>query len=374
MNLEPLKQIIFTLEKLPDDIRDFSHHKVFGTIAPANIPLINFSVSPLPPIILDQINLDFCAGFSSSEINTDAQVLNYSLVNYLILRSMDYSLTARAILSVKYNATNTTDEYLQLARRSLNGTQNLIILAGLMKDNGDYCDPLYQMAKIKQVRGEWQSYGANLRDAAQALVKYGSIKKNQSPFTYGERLPSDRNRDFLANWNNWPIALDLKAIKMCLGSFFSVDGPYDAFDNIRSALYLNYKSGVKIAINSGLNWRPEWNVSPGGIVSENYDVSAGGPHAIKLFGQVVVNNIPYIAMQQSWGNGAGNNGVYLLSRKVINNEFKAGYGTFCFKQLPKVLASYYNENGILATDNWFGRLLKALTNNPITNLWKQSKI
>lgn len=372
--MEELKNIMFTLEQLPGDIRDFSHHTVFGTVPPANIPLINFSVSPLPPIILNQSNTDFCSAFSSSAINTDAQISGYSLVNYLILKNIDHSLNARAVLSVKYGATNTIDEYLQLAHQSLNGTQNLIILAGLMKDNKDYCDPLYQMSKIKQVRGEYTSYGANLRDAAQALVKYGSIRKNQSPFTYGEGLPSDRNRDFLANWANWPSILDSKASVMKLGSFFAVDGPYDAFDNIRSALYLNYKAGIPIGVTFGLNWRPEWNISLNGIVSENYDVSTGGPHAVKLFGIMVVNNIPYILMQQSWGDKFGNNGVYLLSRKVINNEFKANYGAYCFKLLSKALASYYNENGILVTENWFTKLIKLISNNPIQKLWKQSKI
>jgi len=364
--MEKLKQIMFVLERLPDDIRDFSHHTVFGTPSPLNIPLVDFDVSSMPPMILNQIDLDFCTGFGSSELNTYAQISDYSLINYLKSKGMKSSLIERSILSVKYGATNSKTEYLVMANEANNGKQNLIILSGLMKENGEYFDPLYQMAKIKQVRGEYTNYGANLRDACQALTKYGSLLKNQSPFTYRENKATDKVRDFLANWANWPAKLDTLAQKWRLGSFFKVDGTYDPFDNVRSLLWANYSQKLPIGVLFGLNWRPEWTANP--FIEGNYSVSTGGPHCIWLRGQKFKNGIPYIAFQQSWDKTVGDNGIFYISREAFNKEYNAGYGAFTFKKLSKNLAEYYNGNGVQAPANKFVQIIHQVL--ILLNIWK----
>lgn len=347
-----LKKIKFALEKLPEDIRDFSHHKVFGTITPLNIPTVGFDVSPLPAIILDQIDLDFCSAFASTELNTYFDLTNISLIDYLNSKGQNSTLSARADLAVKYKIAASVVTYISSATLKNNSSMNLQILSNLMKDNGDYFDPLFFMSKIKQIRGEYKAYGANVRDACNAAVTYGFIRKNQSPFTYNENKTTDKTRDFLANWLNWPKSLDVLAAINRLGSFFAVDGPYDAFDNFRSALYKNYQTGVNCGILFGLNWRPEWTYMAKGMIVDNYTLSLGDGHMVYLRGVTYFNGIPYIKMQQSWGKDIGDNGIFYLPRNVINAEFAANYGAFILKKLSKMLASYYNDNNLQIGSNW----------------------
>lgn len=355
--MEPFKTF---LEKLSTDVRDFSHHKVFGSVLP---PLVDFDISPLPPIILNQYFLDFCTGFGSSELNTNMQSSDLSLVDYLNSKKMNPGVLSRANLALKYQLVKTLKEYTDMVNSGTNGEINLKILANLIHENGDYFDPLYQFSKIKQVRGEYAGFGANLRDAMQALVKFGSLKKNQSPFTFAENKPTDKDRDFLANWNNWPKNLDIIAALNKIASFFVCDGPYDAFDNIRSVLYTNYKTNLRIGVLFGLNWRPEWSEDPDGILPEAiYAQSAGSPHCTWLRGQKVINGIPYLKLQQSGGEDMGDRGIYYLPRSVVNKEFAANYGAFTGKNMSPKTAGFLIENGLSVNDNWLKGLWKIAWN------------
>lgn len=354
-----MQNTIEKLLKLPRDLRDFSHHTVFGTTAPLTIPNIDFTVSPIPPIMLDQMDLDFCTGEASSSINTSAQFLDYSLVDYLYSKGMPATSYDRAVLAYKYGLVASAQIYMNMVAAKTNGSVNLQLLALLISDKGDDFDPLYQFAKIKQVRGEWKGYGANLRDACNALVKFGSLPRRLSPFTYNANKPSDKTRNFLANWTNWSPTLDLVARKSAIGSFFAVDGPYDAFDNIRSALWQNYK-GQGFEVMFGLNWREEWTYVLNAIINENYSVSAGDPHDIKLIGQKVIGGVPYIVLQNSWGKNVGDKGLYYLSRQVVNLEAASGFGYFTFKRLPKIAAAHMAQNGISVNDNWIVASIKPL--------------
>lgn len=346
--MDNFNKVLGVLEKIKPDIRDFSHHDLYGTVAPANIPNIDFDVCPLPPIILDQKDLDFCSGFGSSQLNT-CQLANISLVDYLNMKSISSSLASRASLAVKYHLVGSIAEYNALAATGTNASVNLNILANLIYDNGDYFDPNYQFSKIKQIRGEYTQWGANIRDAAQALVKYGSIPKNKSPFTYQEGAATDRERNFLANWANWPAALDIDAAKNKLGAFYTPDGPYDAFDNVRSALYLNSKTNQYAGAIIGLNWRPEWTYASGGIIPDVSQPSAGGGHLMFIRGQKIVNGEPMIRFQQSWSKGFGDKGLYYFGRKTFNSEVAAGFGSFVFKKKTLTLQT---PNSSLITNVW----------------------
>lgn len=103
----------------PDD-RDFKHTQVFGALEKTALPTEDFVVAN-PLKIKDQRNLDFCPGFSTSEVSEDQE--------------------------------------------------------------GVELDPLWQFAQIKRVMKEYTSYGADLRSAGKALYKYGSLPQALSPFT-----------------------------------------------------------------------------------------------------------------------------------------------------------------------------------------------
>lgn len=266
---------MLALEKLPQDIRDFSHHDLFGTIAPANLPPFDFDVAGASPVILNQTDLDFCTGYCSSELNT-----------------------------VEFHA------------------------------ESDPSDPLYQMAKIKQIRGEWSQPEASLRDAADALITYGSLPLSKSPYTHNQYAPTDRDRGYLANWNNWPAELDQIAASRKLGSYFIPDGPYDAFDNIRSVLWQNASTWSGSGVIFGLEWMFDWNIVTGGVIPEATHSQASGGHAVYLRGQKVIDGMPYLVIQNSWGAAYGDNGLYYASRAILNAQAALGYGSYAFKKIP----------------------------------------
>lgn len=273
---KPDKFGLVPLPKQDKGKKDFSHHKVVGTLGASQIMNNDFIVAE-PLEILNQYDLDFCAAFSTTEVGED------------------------------------------------------LIQIPLC--------PLWQMAKIKQVMGSWQSYGADLRSACKAAITFGFLPRVLSPFTHMTGNQStDKDRDFIANWANWPANLDLQASPNEMGSYLSVDGPNDDFNNIRSALLNSKNTGIKQTVEFGLMWRPEWTNAPGGIIPEaNYSIPEGDGHAIKFFGQktVIQGKEPYLVMQQSWGDSVGDHGKFYFPRSVINLEAKSGFGIFIFNPASK---------------------------------------
>lgn len=268
-------------------------HSVVFGAAPVTVPNISFLVAPVEPI-LDQSNLDFCTGFATASINGSIQ--------------------------------------------------------------GQDFDPNYQFAKTKQVMGEYKTWGADLRSACKGLVKFGSLIASKSPYFYN---PSDKNsktRDFLANWTNWPESLDILAGEFKCGSFFEVDGPGDHFDNARAVLYKNREE--KSGILFGVMWRPEWTFAPGGVIPEaTYSKPAGEGHALRAYGQEIINGVPYIVVPNSWGKNRGNNGVYYFPRSVINKEIKT-FGAFALKDMDAETAKRYIDYNLTTQDNLIAMIVK----------------
>ncbi len=45
--------------------------------------------------------------------------------------------------------------------------------------------PEFQFAKIKELEGQWDTWGADLRQVCRSLVKKGSLRKEDCPFELG---------------------------------------------------------------------------------------------------------------------------------------------------------------------------------------------
>lgn len=221
----------------------------------------------------------------------------------------------------------------------------------------EFC-PLYQFAKIKQVQGEYKSYGADLRSACKALVKYGSLPLSQSPYIHDPNSSNSKDRDFLANWTNWPQNLDLNAGLNRCGSFYAVDGSGDHFDNIRAILWQNKANHQPVEF--GVMWRPEWTYAPNGILPEaNYDKPAGSGHALKIVGQKMINNVPYLKIQNSWGTEYGDAGYYYFPRSVINKEVEL-YGAFTMNDLDAKTAQTYILYNLTTQDGLIAMIIKII--------------
>ncbi len=267
------------LQRLPEDPRDLSHEKVFGSAQLADLPIGDFFVSEPMEIKNQDINYpsDFCAAYAASAVSED---------------------------------------------------QEALVLV-----------PEYTFAKAKQIIGDPSGYGLNLRDICKAAQRYGFLAREYDPFHCETENRPDR--DFLADWKNWPEDLDMLAYDHHKNSFFKVDGPYDTFDNFRSALWMN--RGEQRSILTGLDWRPSYENAVGGFI----DVDTAQPgevtrgHAIKIFGQMEAKGKMWLVGQLSDGIEVGDKGIYYFSREVVNRDFT--YGAFTFKDMPKDLAMVHNE-------------------------------
>lgn len=227
--------------------------------------------------------------------------------------------------------------------------------------------PLFQFMVTKEIAGNPQTWGANLRDMCQSFVKVGSIEQKDSPYTI------DTPREHLVNPDNWPYELRDKAAIHRKESFFSVfkDSPYDAFDAIRSALWKHREEKRTIVV--GAYWRHKsWTRAKNGIVPddlkpEDYKVGNYEGHAFKVFGWEIKRNPttgkrePYLKAQNSWGDEIGDDGVFYFSRLVVDRDFPI-FGAYMFKDITKEKAEYYIKYGISIED---GRLV-ALYKKAIT--------
>jgi hypothetical protein len=218
--------------------------------------------------------------------------------------------------------------------------------------------PWYQFAKIKQVTGDYKAYGADLRSACKALVNYGSLPVEKSPYFHDPNKPQSKDRDFIANWTNWPQSLDITAGLYKCGSFFAVDGSGDYFDNIRSTLWQNKDQHVPVEF--GVMWRNEWTYVSNGVIPEaNYDTPSGSGHALKIVGQKVINGVPYLKVQNSWGTDYGDMGYYYFPRSVINKEVKM-FGAFTLKDMDAQTAKTYIAYNLTTQDGLIGAIVKII--------------
>lgn len=193
-------------------------------------------------------------------------------------------------------------------------------------------NPYYIFAKAKQIEGDHTTYGSEIRTVCKAVTKYGALPQNKSPF-------ADKSRDFLANWKNWPEVYDGYAIVHKQASYFAVHtGPYDTFDNIRTALW-RFRD-KKHSVVAGSYWYVEWGNPAGGVIPKVYNRNFGEPqaHAFKVrITQKMINGEPYLAIQQSYGPGIGDHGTQYFPREVVNREWK-DFGAFMFVDIDPELA------------------------------------
>lgn len=149
-----------------------------------------------------------------------------------------------------------------------------------------------------------------------ALVKFGSILRNLSPFLFGRDDPNQ-----IADPKNWPASLDAQA-KDELGASFEIttDGYQDLFDAIRAALYVK-----KLPVRLAVWFQPSWESASDGIVSadmvQNFQPDING-HSIQVDPAVVLKNgVQYLRVPNSWGTGVGDKGYYYFSREAVNLTF-----------------------------------------------------
>lgn len=173
-------------------------------------------------------------------------------------------------------------------------------------------EPSYTFAVAKDIQGDLDGYGCDLRSACKAQTSVGAIEVTESPYNI-----TTKDATFLRNLECWPVDLKVKAAKHKKKSYFRITGPYDAFDNIRASIWL-FRDKKQLPVIGVLWTWPSSQVKLDKPGSRN-----GGGHAILVRGW----EGDYLVLQNSYGVRAGDHGTHLMHRDLVNG-FVERWGAF----------------------------------------------
>lgn len=192
--------------------------------------------------------------------------------------------------------------------------------------------PEWVFAASKTLSGAPEEWGQDLRTICKTHTKIGAPEAKDVPFN-----ASNKDAQFLRYIKNYPT---VDASKHKKESYFKITGQYDSYDNIRASLWKFKKEKRGVIIGVMWSWpsnqsRIQW-------------VGIGGyGHALAVIGW----NKKGMIVQNSWGKKVGDDGLFYISREVINH-FVDDYGAFMFVDMPKEDAQYYIDNNVKVDTNW----------------------
>ena len=201
-------------------------------------------------------------------------------------------------------------------------------------------EPAYSFAASKEISGNVESWGQDLRSACKAHVKYGGLEKTKAgDLAKGTR---EEKRHF-SYWQDKTTEAEEHLKK----SFFAISGQYDTFDNIRASL-VKYNTPIMVGIQFGYK-------STDILFNE---IKKGTGHAMVIIGYTKYDDgQTVLIIGNSYGEEAGDNGVHYITRDVINYWVDI-YGAFTFIDMDKETALYNLENGIKTGDNYLVQMIK----------------
>ncbi len=282
------------LQPLPHDDRDLHLGAIFNTIPIEEVPMIDFDVA-VPHKIKDQKATDFCTAYALTAVSEDQEGIELS--------------------------------------------------------------PEYQFAQIKELMGDKDSWGADLRVACKSAIEPGSIIQATADSRM-LALGIDRyDRSQILDIENWGKEMNTLARYHRKCSYFQIEPMRGSLANgIIASLWTHREEKRSILV--GAKWRPEWTDAPGGIIPEEYGDDGYG-HAFKVFGVKFINGKRYIKAQLSNGEEIGDKGIFYFPMRVVDKEFT--YGAFMFKDIAVEEARTLKKVGIKADDpywwQWFMRIL-----------------
>ena len=179
----------------------------------------------------------------------------------------------------------------------------------------------YVFAMSKELTGDVNSWGQHLDAIAKTLVKIGAIEKKDAPYSI-----DNQTSEFLRDPKNWDEGLKIKALIHAKGSYMDCKGPYSAFDNLRSVIWI-YRNEKKFPF-LGVEW--------GWSVNEAYlkEPLGGFGHALRAFGWRRIGDEDFLSIVNSYGKNAGDNGKFYLSRKIIDT-YVPKYGAEILTDMTK---------------------------------------
>lgn len=209
----------------------------------------------------------------------------------------------------------------------------------------------YQFMLTKLISEKPEEWGANLRDAGMAMVRFGAIPQVLSPLDIHKA-----GRQAVVDPNNYSHISDSVAKDYRKESFMNISGPYDLFDNIRATLWKLRKE--KRTVVKGILWRSSWTEARGGVIPHlDYPIQGYG-HAFKIFGWTTINGMEYLIAQLSNGVDIGDRGIFYMPRGIINES--KPYGAITFKDMPVEVARSTQASPYFFDDLYITKIWKRL--------------
>lgn len=178
---------------------------------------------------------------------------------------------------------------------------------------GEELSPAYSFAASKKISGDIKGWGQNLRDAAKAHVDWGAVSVKDET-EKDKALTPEQRRD----WGNYTMETISNAKKHYKKSYVTCKGPYEAYDNIRCALWM-YRH-EKRAVVLGVVWA--WSLSDWILTGKP---TGGFGHAVYIIGW----DKDGLILVNSAGLSAGKQGTHRLTREPTNFYIPT-YGAYMF--------------------------------------------
>lgn len=177
--------------------------------------------------------------------------------------------------------------------------------------DGVVYDENFTISRVSEIAGEVLTEGASALDAMHSAVEFGLLKLADAP---PGMIWEEKGAEFISDWKNWPMPLNELAAPAEKPSVLSVDGPYDDFDNIRSAM-MKHKRHVALATQ----WFFEFN-NPGsdGSIAYPDTTQPFSWHMYEAMHYDVINGVEKICIKPHEGAAYGQGGYAWLDRPTIN--------------------------------------------------------
>ena|SRR3990167_3941599 len=184
--------------------------------------------------------------------------------------------------------------------------------------------PEFAFALSKELSGDPDAWGQDIRVALKVHTKIGALEKSQATLSL-ENVDAKILR-YIQNWPEYNGLKEKCAQHKKSGYFEVYARGLDAFDAIRGALWKFRDEERAVGIGVLFGWSLEdklLNTVPG----------KGFGHAMTAvgFGEYMGRDV--IRVQNSYGENVGDNGYHYFTREVINH-FAEIYGLYMFADLP----------------------------------------
>ena len=184
-------------------------------------------------------------------------------------------------------------------------------------------NPFWSFAKSKELSGDIEAWGQNLRTACKVHQKTGAPDYDR------EYSLEKRDAAFLRDIKNYPEDFLNKALVHKKQAYFEADFFKSTYDSIAAALW-KFKDEKRVVITGAL-WRSHWTFAEGGIIP-GFGGKDGFGHAFVFVGQKYIKDKPYLIAQLSNGEDIGDKGFFYFSKFVVDREFT--FGNFMFLDMP----------------------------------------